>query len=148
MGYPQIRSLSGFDSHLRAAVAVAGCVLLLGGCQSMDREEMTWQMLHAMDVAQTLNAANDPCYKEDAWLTKRLIGEQPSDSEVLAWGVGTAVIHAWVSGSLEDRGAPRWVQKLWELGTLGHTSYAIGSNHEAGVRPFGSNREVGGCYRR
>lgn len=147
MGHTQKQPHTGVGRHLRAALAVTGCVLLLGGCQSMDREERTWQMLHAMDVAQTLNAANDPCYKEDAWLTKRLIGEQPSDGQVLAWGVGTAVIHAWVSGRLEDRGAPRWVQKVWELGTLGHTSYAIGSNHEAGVRPFGSNREVGGCYR-
>ena len=42
--------------------------------------------------------------------------------------------------------APIWVQKLWELGTLGHTTYAVGSNHENGVRPFGSNRAVEGCY--
>ncbi len=119
----------------------------LGGCQSMDSDELTWQTLHAMDVAQTLNAARDPCYEEQAWLTKRLIGEQPSDASVIAWGVGTSVAHAWISGALEDRGAPVWVQKLWELGTLGHTTYAIGSNHEAGVRPFGSNRDVAGCYR-
>jgi hypothetical protein len=125
---------------------VAICLLWLGGCQSLDRQELTWQTLHAMDVAQTLNAASDPCYKEDAWLTKRLIGSQPSDTEVVAWGVGTAVFHAWISTALEERGAPVWVQKVWELGTLGHTSYAIGNNHEAGVRPFGRNREVPGCY--
>lgn len=119
---------------------------LLGGCQSMDRQELTWQAVHAMDVAQTLNAASDPCYKEDAWLTKRLIGSQPSDAEVVAWGVGTAVLHAWVSNALEDRGAPVWVQKVWELGTLGHTSYAVGTNHEAGVRPFGENHAVRGCH--
>jgi len=90
MGHLQNQPQSAAGPHLRAATAVAACVLLLSGCQSMGRDEMTWQMLHAMDVAQTLNAASDPCYKEDAWLTKRLIGEQPSDSEVLAWGVGTA----------------------------------------------------------
>lgn len=119
----------------------------LGGCQSLDREELTWQALHAIDVAQTLNAARDPCYEEEAWLTARLIGAQPSDGEVIAWGVGTAVFHAWISNALENRGAPTWVQKLWELGTLGHTSYAIGTNHEEGVRPFGKNRAVPGCYR-
>lgn len=134
--------------RLPGLVAVLACLWALGGCQSLevDREEMTWQALHAMDVAQTLNAASDPCYKENAWLTKRLIGEQPSDAEVVAWGVGTAVFHAWVSNALDDRGAPVWVQKLWELGTLGHTTYAVGTNHENGVRPFGSNREVEGCY--
>jgi hypothetical protein len=117
----------------------------LAGCQSMDRQEMTWQALHAVDVAQTLNAASDPCYKENAWLTKRLIGEQPGDGEVIAWGVGTAVFHAWISSALEERGAPVWVQKVWELGTLGHTSYAIGSNYQNGVRVFGDNKSVPGC---
>ena len=119
----------------------------LGGCQSMDRQELTWQALHAIDVAQTLNAASDPCYEEKAWLTQRLIGAQPSDAEVIAWGVGTAVFHAWISNTLEERGAPQWVQKLWELGTLGQTTYAIGTNHQEGVRPFGKNRDVPGCQR-
>jgi len=134
--------------QVRSIALIAACLWWLGGCQSieMDRQELTWQTMHALDVAQTLNAASDPCYKENAWLTKRMIGEQPSDAEVLAWGVGTAVFHAWVSNSLESRGAPIWVQKLWELGTLGHTSYAVGSNHQNGVRPFGDNREVAGCY--
>lgn len=119
---------------------------LLGGCQTMDNQELAWQALHAVDVAQTLNAAGDPCYREEAWLTKRLIGEQPNDAEVVAWGVATAVVHAWVSYNLEEHGAPRWLQKVWDLGTLGHTTYAISSNHDAGVRPFGDNRPVAGCY--
>ncbi|MEQ9005182.1 MAG: hypothetical protein RIE74_16610 [Pseudomonadales bacterium] len=119
---------------------------LLGGCQTMDNQELAWQALHAVDVAQTLNAAGDPCYREEAWLTKRLIGEQPNDAEVVAWGVATAVVHAWVSYNLEEHGAPRWLQKVWDLGTLGHTTYAIISNHDAGVRPFGDNRPVAGCY--
>jgi hypothetical protein len=127
---------------------VAG-TLLLGGCEtihSMDGQEMTWQAMHAIDVAQTLNAASDPCYKEKAWLTSRLIGAQPSDAEVLAWGVATAVVHAWVSHTLRERDAPRWVRTAWDFGTLGHTTYAISNNHDAGVRPFGSNKAVPGCY--
>lgn len=135
-----------FNNNSFRCIALLACLGWLGGCQSMDRQELTWQTMHALDFAQTLNAAGDPCYKEDAWLTKRLIGSQPSDAEVVAWGVGTAVFHAWISNALEARGAPVWVQKLWELGTLGHTTYAVGTNHEAGVRPFGSNRAVEGCY--
>lgn len=136
-----------FGRRLRAITAL-GMLAWLGGCQSlsMDRQELTWQTMHALDVAQTLNAASDPCYKENAWLTKRMIGEQPNDAEVIAWGVGTAVFHAWVSNRLDERGAPVWVQKLWELGTLGHTTYAVGTNHENGVRPFGDNRTVENCY--
>lgn len=132
---------------VRESLLLAASLWWLGGCQSMDRQELAWQTLHAVDVAQTLNAASDPCYKEDAWLTQRLIGAQPSDGEVLAWGVGTALFHAWISNALEDRGAPVWVQKVWTLGTLGHTSYAVTTNHEAGVRPFGGNRPVPGCHR-
>lgn len=132
---------------VQALIPLAALVWL-GGCQSMGREELTWQALHAIDVAQTLNAARDPCYQEEAWLTAQLIGAQPSDGEVIAWGLGTAVFHAWISNTLEHRGAPVWVRKLWELGTLGHTSYAIGTNHQEGVRPFGKNRPVPGCYRR
>jgi hypothetical protein len=146
MGHVEKPANATVSQRVRTSFALLICVSWLAGCQSMSREEKTWQVLHAMDVAQTLNAASDPCYREKAWLTKRLIGEQPSDGQVIAWGVGTAVMHAWVSNGLEERGAPRWVQKLWELGTLGHTSYAIGSNHEAGVRPFGSNRDVENCY--
>jgi len=128
------------------ALVLLGVLSLLGGCQSMDNQELAWQAIHAIDVAQTLNAAQDPCYEEDAWLTKRLIGAQPSDGEVLAWGVGTAVFHAWISNGLEARGAPVWVQRVWELGTLGHTSYAVGNNHHIGVRPFGSNQPVRNCF--
>lgn len=137
-------------SHIHGVVVVTACLWWLGGCQSieMDRQELAWQSLHAVDVAQTLNAARDPCYQENAWLTKRIIGEQPSDADVLAWGVGTAMFHAWVSDSLESRHAPLWMHMLWDLGTLGHTAYAVGSNHHNGVRPFGDNRDVAGCYAR
>lgn len=111
----------------------------------MSRQELVWQALHAVDVAQTLEAARDECYKEDAWLTRRLIGEQPSDAQVLAWGVGSAVLHAWVSDTLIQRGAPTWVQMVWDLGTLGQTAYAVGSNYDTGIRLLGSNKNVRGC---
>ncbi|MFU8813711.1 MAG: hypothetical protein ACNA7W_00080 [Pseudomonadales bacterium] len=112
----------------------------------MSRQELAWQALHAVDVLQTLEAARDPCYKEDAWLTQRLIGKQPSDAAVLAWGAGSAVFHAWVTHTLDQRGAPSWVQMVWDLGTLGQTAYAVGSNHRTGIRLFRSNKTVPGCF--
>jgi hypothetical protein len=120
--------------------------LLAGGCQSTDKREMTWQALHAIDVSQTLNAASDPCYKEASFITKRLIGEQPSDAEVMVWGIAMAVTHMWVSNQLEQRDAPRWVQAVWDLGTIGHTGYAVVNNHRNGVRPWGDNKSYDGCY--
>lgn len=113
----------------------------------MDKREVTWQTLHAIDVSQTLNAASDPCYMETSWMTKRLIGEQPSDADVLVWGIATAITHRWISNALEARDAPRWVQAVWDLGTIGHTGYAVVNNHHNGVRPWGDNLTHSGCYR-
>ena len=48
------------------------CLLVLsGGCQNMTPQERTWQSLHAIDVAQTLNATSDRCYREVNPLTRR-----------------------------------------------------------------------------
>lgn len=118
------------------------------GCQSfhLSSEELTWQTLHAVDVAQTLAAASDPCYVEDAYLTRELIGAQPSSGEVLLWGAGMAVGHAWVSSMLESSGAPRWVAKAWDYATITGTGLAIATNHAEGVRVFGDNKSVDGCF--
>ena len=67
----------------------------------MDTEEVAWQTLHAIDVAQTLNAAHDPCYVEAFSVTRALIGEQPSTTEVLVWGASTAALHYFVSKTLK-----------------------------------------------
>lgn len=121
--------------------------LLAGGCQSTDKREVAWQALHAIDVSQTLNAASDLCYKEASWVTKRLIGEQPSDAGVIVWGIAMAVAHMWIANTLEERAAPKWVQAVWDLGTIGHTGYAVVNNHHNGVRPWGDNLTHSGCYR-
>lgn len=130
-----------------ATVLLSACVLS-AGCQSIDLsgEEIAWQTLHAIDVAQTLSAAQDPCYVEDAPVTRQLIGSQPSTGEVLLWGAGMAVGHAWVSNLLETRNAPRWVQKTWSYATITGTGIAIASNHAEGVRVLGDNQAVPGCY--
>ena len=128
-------------------VLLAGSVLS-AGCQSLElsNEEIAWQTLHAVDIAQTLSAAQDPCYVEDAYITRQLIGSQPSTGEVLLWGAGVAVGHAWVTNLLEQQDAPRWVQKTWSYATITSTGVAIASNHSEGVRVFGANESVDGCF--
>jgi hypothetical protein len=132
---------------LTALLAGSACALA-AGCQSLDlsREEITWQTLHAVDVAQTLSAADDPCYVEDAYVTRALIGSQPSEAEVLLWGAGMAVGHAWVTGLLERRNAPAWLRTTWSYATITGTGLAIATNHAEGVRVFGGNKSVDGCY--
>ena len=123
-------------------------ILFSAGCQTFElsNEEIAWQTLHAVDIAQTLSAAQDPCYVEDAYLTKQLIGEQPSSGEVLLWGAGMAVGHAWVTSLLARHHAPGWVQKTWSYATITSTGIAIASNHSEGVRVFGDNKSVDGCF--
>lgn len=132
----------------RAWLALTG-LIVFGGCHSVElsREEISWQTLHAMDIAQTMSAASDPCYEEDAWLTQKLIGRQPSDTEVMAWGVGTAVGHVLVASALDAWNAPEWVQKAWSYGTISYTGFTVANNHNEGVRMFGDNDDVRGCYR-
>lgn len=129
-------------------VVLMSALLGAGGCQSMDREELAWRALHAVDVAQTLNAASDPCYEEHAWLTRQLIGRQPSDAEVIVWGVGIALAHGWISRALESNDAPRWVQATWSIGTVLSTGYTVVDNHRNGVRPWGDNLDHNDCHSR
>lgn len=130
-----------------APMLVAGSVLF-AGCQSLElsNEEIAWQTLHAIDIAQTVSAAQDPCYVEDAYVTRRLIGSQPSTGEVLLWGAGMAAGHAFVTNMLEQHHAPGWVQKTWSFATITGTGIAIATNHSEGVRVFGGNESVDGCF--
>jgi hypothetical protein len=130
---------------LQKLLLIVAMAMVASGCESLDRRELVWQGLHAVDVAQTLNAAGDPCYKETAWLTAKIIGEQPSDAEVLAWGVGTAVVHMLIANELERRDAPRWLQATWSIGTIVSTGYTVVDNHRNGVRPWGDNLDHDAC---
>ena len=98
-----------------------------------------------LTLPKRLNASKDPCYKEAAWLTQKLIGEQPSDAQVVAWGIGTAVAHWWIGKTLKEHDAPRWLQNFWSYTTIAHSSYAVINNHQNGVRAFNDNQSVDGC---
>lgn len=116
-------------------IAVLG---LLTGCESMPRGEIYWQGAHAIDVMQTLSIADDPCYREEDRITKRIIGEQPSREKVLYWGVGKAVGHYWTSRFL-DQHAPGWVQPVFQVLTTGHLAVTINRNYDLGIQPWGDN---------
>ncbi len=122
----------------RTVLAVS--VAAASGCASLDmpRSEIAWQTLHAVDAAQTLSIARDPCYIESDPLTRAVIGERPSTAEVAAWAIGSAVIHAAVSNKLE-RHAPGWVTTVWHSLSLGSKGLTIASNHAEGVRITGDN---------
>lgn len=114
---------------------LVGLVLGCAGCAS--NLETTWQAVHLTDGLQTLSAARDACYDEEDPITRRIIGRQPSDGEVIAWWAGLAIAHAGVSHWLERW--PRW-QKAWQLVTIGNSAVIVARNHHNGVRIAGENR--------
>jgi hypothetical protein len=131
---------------LLPALVIVLAVPLFAGCQTLSRQEMAWQALHAVDVAQTASAASDPCYVEDALITRQLIGANPSTEEVLLWGAGMAVGHAFVTNLLERSDAPGWMRKTWSYATITGTGLAVATNHSEGIRVFSDNKAVEGCF--
>jgi hypothetical protein len=109
--------------------------MLLSGCQALKTpESQAWLALHAVDTVQTFRIADDPrCFKESDSLTRRLIGEHPSDGEVAAWAIGSAALHLGVTELLLRNEHPR-LAKAWQWVRIGVTAAAVADNYTIGVR--------------
>lgn len=121
-------------------------LLLSVGCSSLPKDplwkaELGWQVLHGVDVLQTVNGPgrNPECFYESGFITKDLIGEHPSTGQVIAWGVGSSLLHFGVTSLLDHINAKPWVKIAWQGVTLTTTSATIIQNHREGVRPWGDN---------
>lgn len=118
--------------------AALALVVAAAGCAGVPRDEVAWQLLHAVDVAQTAQIAESRCYRESDPLTSQLIGEHPELGGVLVWGVGLAVLHAGVTSLLERVEAPSWARVAWQSVTIANSAYAVKNNGEQGIHPWGS----------
>lgn len=127
----------------RAAAIVAALVLGASWCADARAEvapaERAWYVLHALDVAQTMNATgpHSSCVEAHP-ITRRLIGERPSDAQVVAWGAGMALAHYGISRALDGR-YPR-LYRAWQYVRITETGIAVVSNHRAGARLVGPQR--------
>lgn len=111
-------------------------LVLLNGCavyQDMSPQEKAWQALHLVDSAQTMNIVNNDCYDEGAFLTRKIIGEQPEKERVIAWAVGSSLLHAAVSKELDSGNYPKWMGVTWQSITLIDTGYSVYNNHGNGL---------------
>ncbi len=125
---------------MRVAVCVVLLSVVLGGCSHIPRTEYAWQSIHLVDVLQTLDGpARDPCYEEADGLTRRLIGRQPSESDVIVWGIAIAAVHAGVTSMLERVDAPTWAKFGWQALTITNTAQAVRNNYSEGIRLGRSN---------
>jgi hypothetical protein len=119
-------------------IAIALSASLLAGCSTMSAPEMTLHGLHAIDVAQTVQIArNPPCYYEADPITSRLIGEHPSERDVLIWGVASGVFMHYASKKADESGG--WKRAAWYAAAIVMTGRAVIGNHNIGLRVDGAN---------
>lgn len=136
--------------RLARALLIA-VTLAAGGCAGLRQAarrhgvvlaEASWQILHAVDFAQTVTIARQPArFTEEGIPTVWLIGEHPSEGAVEACWAGFALLHVAGTRFLAlraDRGRPwRWALYGWEALSIADGAYAVARNASIGLQPFG-----------
>jgi uncharacterized protein YceK len=108
-------------------------LLLLTGCSSMSKKEIVWQSLHAVDVAQTLQIAkNADCFAERNPMTVQVIGEHPSEKNVLAWGVLLSIGYHYLDEWL-TKNTPNSTANTFRFLFISDKSVAVMNNFNDGL---------------
>lgn len=121
-------------------VLILVLVLALSGCASWNREtiieEATYQTLHVVDTAQTLNIrkqwerGQNLCEVDSSWA----IGREPTPGRVIPYMAAEAVAHAGITNLMVTKRAPQWAIRTWQVVTIGVTVDEIGRNYYLGIR--------------
>lgn len=104
--------------------------LVLAGCVSLPPVELAWQALHAVDTVQTLKIARNPDRYWEAQ-SASIIGSHPSERSVLAFMVGSAIVHAQCARWLNGR-HPR-LFTVFEAASLGMAGRNVYVNARIGL---------------
>jgi hypothetical protein len=125
-------------------LGLCGCATLqqTAGGPGLALAEASWQVLHAVDFAQTITIARQPArFEEEGIPTVWLIGEHPSEGAVEACWAGFALLHLAGTRFLAlraDRGRVwRWALYGWEALSIADGAYAVAGNASIGLQPFG-----------
>lgn len=110
---------------------------------------MAATFVHIVDTTQTLHIARTPeCYHEAHPMTQALVGDHPSEGEVVAVMAAYTLVNEsvsrWLKRRAQDPDASRWwgrASAAFAWSRLISSSYYVAQNHGRGLRPFGS----GGC---
>ena len=124
--------------------------LLLSGCVSNPYKDMSiyeraWQASHFIDVAQTYEISQDPCYFENGFLTRDVIGRNPTTTKVAVWGVGLSYGHAQFTKWLDNTDWSPWIKNTIKTVDLGIKVDAMTNNYSIGIRIGSSNKHKRGC---
>lgn len=119
---------------LAALATLVLAVLSLMGCSSLPsstaRLETTYQVLHAVDTAQTLHIAREPEHyteRMSAWA----IGEHPSQRSVIAFMGTEALLHYGATSFLARRSTR--AANLWEGVSIAVTGRNLYVNWKLGL---------------
>ncbi len=114
-------------------VALASLTLCLVGCSTLPMEqvayEATYQALHVIDTAQTLNIRN----VRGGYEKNPLLGRHPSDADIIAYMAGESVAHYLITKFMADRGAPAWLQRAWHIGSVTWSARTVHINYKIGL---------------
>ena len=126
---------------LLACIALSGCAgMELNPYKDLSTMGKVWQAGHVIDLAQTLEIVNDPCYKEGRKETAFYIGEQPSKARVLLWGAGSSYLNAQIDQAVERSDLPEWGKTTIRAFQIGVKYNDVFNNHEIGIR-IGTNNK-------
>jgi hypothetical protein len=112
---------------IMAIVALA----TLSGCASIPKAEYVYQGLHAVDALQTVDIKHHPNFRE----TNPIIGEHPSDGDILVYMAAEAALHLLITQQLEQHNAPKWAKVIWHSISIGWAGRQVIHNYDIGLRP-------------
>ncbi len=126
------------DSKVAFWIMLAALGVLLTGCVQFDntwrtenrRLETAYQIVHAVDFAQTLQIENRPELRESNWL----LGDHPTKGKIFVGYMVTAYGHTLITDQLDKRNAPVWVCRTWQALTILDAANAVRGNYQLGLK--------------
>ena len=85
--------------------------------------------MHAIDTLQTLNGITMGECEEIDPLTTRIIGREPSATDVLAWAAGVTALYLTLRAQL-----PKRMHRPFDLALISIKGYVIAHNTRAGCQ--------------
>jgi hypothetical protein len=129
----------------RIRLAITAALLLpLAGCATLPpdtaREEAAYQVLAAVDGAETLRTADNPTrYQEE----NPILGRHPAPDAVLGYFAVCGIAHYGITDLLVSEGAPHWLITAWEATGISLESAMVIHNTSVGIVPTISVRVRG-----
>ena len=78
---------------IRYALAALALVATPAHADSLDRMEVAWQVLNAVDTAQTLDCLDRNVCREGNPLISGVIGRNPDGAKLIAYKAGAGLVH-------------------------------------------------------